>query len=111
MKTHVQNPRGQATDRTPIIRDNTAENGQIKHGQGALYKEAKKATGKEHEAGASGKRWAGRSTEVGKGGQEVGKRTGFSHFETALTRLFPHDSTQVVDFPHICNVGLSHGDQ
>src|SRR5260221_4444261 len=42
--------------------------------------------------------------EVGKGGQEVGKWTGFSHFGTALTRLFPHVSMQVVDFPHICNV-------
>ena len=29
----------------------------------------------------------------------VAKRTGFSHFETVLTRLFPPDSTQVVDFP------------
>jgi len=38
----------------------------------------------------------------------VGKRTGFSHFETALTRLFPHVSTQVVDFPCMCDVGLFH---
>jgi len=30
---------------------------------------------------------------------QIGKRTGFSRFETALTHLFPHDSTQVVDFP------------
>src|SRR5258706_14674509 len=53
------------------------------------------------EAGADGKRWAGRRVNLGKGGKMMGKRTGFSHFETALTRLFPHDSTQVVDFPRM----------
>src|SRR5882724_3453193 len=56
------------------------------------------------EAGADGKRWAGRRVNLGKGGKMMGKRTGFSHFETALTRLFPHDSMQVVDFPRICTV-------
>jgi hypothetical protein len=42
--------------------------------------------------------------EVGKGGQETGKWRSFSHFETALTRLFPRFSTQVVDFPRIEHV-------
>jgi len=46
----------------------------------------------------------GKWAKVGKGGQNAGKWTGFSHFETAFSRLFPHVSTQVVDFPHICSV-------
>jgi len=46
----------------------------------------------------------GKWAKVGKGGLEAGKWTGFSHFETAFTRLFPHVSTQVVDFPRICTV-------
>ena len=49
-------------------------------------------------------RTKGKRVEVGKGGQEIGKWTGFSHFETALTHLFPHDSTQVVDFPRMYDV-------
>jgi hypothetical protein len=36
----------------------------------------------------------------------VGKRTGFSHFETAFAHLSPDISTQVVDFPHLAMVGL-----
>jgi hypothetical protein len=48
----------------------------------------------------------GKRVEVGKGGQKLAKRTGFSHFQTASTRLFPRDSTQVVDFPHLVMVGL-----
>src|SRR5258708_23836362 len=52
------------------------------------------------EPGASGKRCSGRWVQLGKGGQKVGKRTCFSHFETVLARLFPHKSTQVVDVPH-----------
>jgi hypothetical protein len=59
-------------------------------------------------AGAMKKR-----AEVGKGDLEIGKSwniyrlaTGFSHFETALTRLFPPNSTQVVDFPRIALAGL-----
>src|SRR5882672_8466531 len=38
-------------------------------------------------------------SQVGKGGNEVIKWTGFSRLETASTHLFPHESTQVVDFP------------
>jgi len=51
----------------------------------------------------------GKRVDVGKGGQTNGKWTGFSHFETALTRLFQHDSTQVVDFPHLAHVRLFLG--
>jgi len=58
------------------------------------------------EMGLSGQKRDGTRVYLGKGGQEVGKRTGFSHFETALTHLFPHVSTQVVDFPRICTVRL-----
>jgi hypothetical protein len=48
----------------------------------------------------------GKPFEVGKGGCETGKWCSFSHLETALTRLFPHDSTQVVDFPRMAMVRL-----
>jgi hypothetical protein len=41
---------------------------------------------------------------LGKCGQILGKWTGFSHLQPALTRLFPHKSTQVVDFPHLSRV-------
>jgi hypothetical protein len=41
---------------------------------------------------------------AGKGGWEIGKRCNFFHLKTALTRLFPHKSTQVVDFPHLAVV-------
>ena len=58
------------------------------------------------EAGGSGKRWVGRRVNLGKGGQEIGKQTGFSHLETGSTRLFPLVSTQVVDFPHLRAVRL-----
>jgi hypothetical protein len=43
----------------------------------------------------SGRRWA----DLGKGGRMVGIRTGFS-------QLFPDDSMQVVDFPHLAHVRL-----
>src|SRR5882724_7940104 len=75
---------------------------------GALRR-AREAGGGGQKAGSFRTGTLEKRANLGKGGQEVEKRTGFSHFETALTRLFPHDSTQVVDFPHICNVGLSHG--
>src|SRR5258708_36497522 len=52
--------------------------------------------------GGGGKRWV----NLGKGGCEIGKWCSFSHFETALTRLFPHKSTQVVDFPHLAMVSI-----
>jgi len=61
---------------------------------------------KNREASSCGKRWAGRRAKPGKGGQEAGKRIGFSHFETALTRLFPHKSMQVVDFPHLAVLSI-----
>ena len=43
---------------------------------------------------------------VGKGGREAVKWCSFSHFETALTRLFPHKLTQVVDFPRMAMVSI-----
>src|SRR5260370_4458700 len=42
-------------------------------------------------AGVGGKSRVGKCEYLGKGGQEVGKRTGFFHIEPGLTRLFPHD--------------------
>jgi hypothetical protein len=36
----------------------------------------------------------------------VGKRIGFSHLAAGWARLFPHNSTQVVDFPHLSMVRL-----
>jgi hypothetical protein len=59
--------------------------------------------------GGGGKRWAERNGDVGKGGQKVGKWSGFSHLETTLTRLFPHILTQVVDFPRMYVVRVFSG--
>ena len=59
--------------------------------------------------GGDGKRWVGKRAFPTLSGQMVGKWCSFSHLETALTRLFPHVSTQVVDFPHICTVRLFWG--
>ncbi len=39
-------------------------------------------------------------------GWVVGKWTGFSHLEIAFSHLFPHNSTQVVDFPHLAMVSI-----
>ena len=70
------------------------------------------------EAGAVGKRWAGRRVQPGGSGLAVGRRTGLAHMETTSTRLGPDNSTQVVDFPRIEHVrlfwegheiGFSHG--
>ncbi len=47
--------------------------------------------------------------DLGKGGQKVEKWCGFSHLKTAATRLFPHNSTQVVDFPRMYDVRLFWG--
>jgi len=56
--------------------------------------------------GGDGKRWVGKRAFPTLSGQMVGKWCSFSHLETALTRLFPHVSTQVVDFPHLAHVRL-----
>jgi len=56
------------------------------------------------DVGVGGKRWVKRWVNLRKGGQEAGKWCSFSHFENALTHLFPHKSMQVVDFPRICTV-------
>jgi hypothetical protein len=62
---------------------------------------------------SDGKRRFRKDVITGLSGWEIGKAwnfyrltTGFSHFETPLTRLFPHKSTQVVDFPHLAMVRL-----
>jgi len=55
-------------------------------------------------AGGDGKSRAGKRVDLGKGRQWLRKRTGFSHLVTTLTRLFPHNSTQVVDFPRLSAV-------
>jgi hypothetical protein len=57
-------------------------------------------------AGGSGKKCVRKWANLGKGGCEIGKCCSFSHFETALSRLFPQLSTQVVDFPHLAVVRL-----
>jgi len=58
-------------------------------------------SGTETNAGIAGQKRVGMRVNLGKGGQVVGKWTGFSHIEPASTRLFPHNSTQVVDFPRM----------
>jgi hypothetical protein len=45
-------------------------------------------------------------TAVRKGGQQVGKWPVFARIKTALTRLGPDNSTQVVDFPRMAVVRL-----
>jgi hypothetical protein len=56
-----------------------------------------------------GKRWVGKRVDLGKGGKMEGTLTGFSH-------LFPDDSMQVVDFPHLARLSIfwemrkNHGD-
>jgi hypothetical protein len=59
---------------------------------------------KTREARLGGKRRYASCAFTALSGCRVGEWTGFSHLETALPRLFPHDSTQVVDFPHIEHV-------
>jgi len=71
-------------------------------------RKAREAGGGGQKAGSFRTGTMEKRVNLGKGGQEMGKRTGFAHFETALTRLFPHVSTQVVDFPCMCDVGLFH---
>ena len=64
---------------------------------------------KTREAGSCGKRrgfTALSGREIGKTRNFYRLATGFSHFETALTHLFPRFSTQVVDFPHLAMVRL-----
>ena len=42
--------------------------------------------------------------QPGKGGQMVGKQTGFVHMAPGSTRLCPDKSTQAVDFPRMYEV-------
>jgi hypothetical protein len=62
--------------------------------------------GNRREAGGSGKRRYASYAFTALSGCEIGKWCSFSHFETALTRLFPRKSTQVVDFPCMYDVRL-----
>ena len=55
-------------------------------------------------AGRIDERRAGKRRDTALSGREVVKWTGSSHLETALTRLGPDKSTQVVDFPHLAMV-------
>jgi hypothetical protein len=54
-----------------------------------------------HESNIDGEKMGWRSIGV-----MARKWTGFSRIEIALTRHFPHKSTQVVDFPHKATVRL-----
>src|SRR6267154_1896932 len=72
-------------------------------------REIPKAGGGGQKPGSFRTRTMGKRVDVGKGGQKVGKRTGFSRIGTALNRLFPHKSTQVVDFPHKATARLFWG--
>jgi hypothetical protein len=56
-----------------------------------------------------GKRRFGRRGFTGVSGPEMGKACNFYCLATGLTRLFPHKSTQVVDFPRIAYVRLFWG--
>ena len=60
-------------------------------------------------AGWDGKRRAEKRVKLGKGGRVVGKWCNFSHMEPASTHLFPHNSTQVVDFPRMYVVSIFRG--
>ena len=54
--------------------------------------------------GGGGKRRIGTRAFSALGGRRAGKQPGFSHIAPASTRLFPHYSTQVVDFQRIYTV-------
>jgi len=70
----------------------------MKHGLNTDSEKTRYGTNGIHrDAGGGGKRWVGKLVDLGKGGRAAGKWSGFSH-------VFPHNSTQVVDFPRICNV-------
>jgi len=64
---------------------------------GEVDRAGKKRAGMRLNPGAHRKRRPGRRIQLGKGGKMVGERTGFAH-------LFPDDSMQVVDFPHLAMV-------
>jgi len=58
------------------------------------------------QVGEDGKNRFGKWVKVEKGGCETGKWRSFSHLETGFSRLFPHKSTQVVDFPRMAMVSI-----
>src|SRR5258707_836722 len=72
-----------------------------------------KAGNKESKAGGGGKRRFGKRVFTGLSGWNVGKAwnfyrltIGFYRLWAGSTRLFPHNSTQVVDFPHLAVVSI-----
>jgi len=97
MKTEVRSQESEWGRRSPNL-------GNAEAWQRTPTKEALKIGIKGLKAGGGGKRWFGSRAYVGKGGQVLGKRTGFAHIEPGSTRLGPDGSTQVVDFPHMYEV-------
>ncbi len=61
------------------------------------------------ESGGDGKRRIVRRRFTSLSGLEAGEWTGFYHLGTGSSRLEPDNSTQVVDFPHICSVSILWG--
>ena len=61
------------------------------------------------DAGATGPRRAGTWEHLGKGGPFSQHLTAFSHFTPGISHLCPLKSTQVVDFPYMCNVSIFWG--
>jgi len=57
-------------------------------------------------AGGDGTRRVMRRGFTALSGWEAGEQTGFSHIVAGSTRLFPHVSTQVVDFPRMSVVSI-----
>jgi len=95
---------GGREDRKNEDRSKESEGGWRSQNIGKLWKrtpnkEVMKIGIKELTVGTGGQCRVERRSKLGKGGQLVGKWTGFSRLETASTRLFPHESMQVVDFP------------
>ncbi len=112
---------GHAQRRIPSARMNFVAAAGLRHSRapgknrGRCGKRPYRATGGVIRSGP--RRYANRAF-TGLSGREVGKATDFDRLATALTRLFPHDSTQVVDFPHLAvvrrfwdgpEIGFGHG--
>src|SRR5258706_3155375 len=72
-------------------------------------KNANKKPGTKTETNVTGQRRAGTQAQLGKDGLGAGKRTAFSHFAPGISHLYPLNSTQVVDFPRMCNVSIFWG--
>jgi hypothetical protein len=81
-----------------------------KNGRRLAAKERIEHKGSKSLPAEKGQRWSTERVNAGKGGQKVGKRTGFSHFAPGISHLYPPDSMQVVDFPRTCNVSIFWGE-